>query len=137
MKNYISLKKAYFLIFYVSKFNFKKSRIWEKYSFKLKRLKKQFNFAKCSWVYRSSPKQNMLKEMIISQFWGRLFDSNNIPKLSLRSKEHHTIFGKKFKHYKNFRKTSPTRLEQKTKAQTLIQITDLSKNTQKFQKVQN
>ena len=39
--------------------------------------------------------------------------------------------------YKNFRKTSPTRLEQKTKAQTLIQITDLSKNTQKFQKVQN
>ena len=37
--------------------------------------------------------------------------------------------------YKNFQETSPTRLEQHTKAQTLIQIIDLSKNTQKLQLV--
>ena len=39
--------------------------------------------------------------------------------------------------YKNFQETSPKHLEQLTKTQTLIQITYLSKNTQKFQKVQN
>ena len=39
--------------------------------------------------------------------------------------------------YKNFQETSPKHLEQLKKTQTLIQITYLSKNTQKFQKVQN
>ena len=43
--------------------------------------------------------------------------------------------GVEFNH-KKFQKATPTYLEQDTKNQTLIQMIDCSKDTQKFQKIQ-
>ena len=44
--------------------------------------------------------------------------------------------GVEFNYKKNIQETTPTHLEQDTKGQTLIQMTNCSKDTQKFQKVQ-
>ena len=54
--------------------------------------------------------------------------------------EHHKTISKKCLgvefNYKKFQETTNTHLEQHTKNQTLIQMTNCRKDTQKFQKIQ-
>ena len=96
LKNYISLKNAYFLIFYMSKINFKKSRIKKKYQIKFKKssvilfFTGRFRVSRIRWK-QSSPKYSFIYSILES-----LSNSNEILNSSSRS-EDHTSFGNFFK----------------------------------------
>ena len=60
---------------------------------------------------------------------------HTVSKESIRKQFLKKYIGVEFNH-KKIQETTPTHLEQDTKSQTLIRMTNYSKDTQKFQKVQ-
>ena len=93
-KNISPSKRHVFLIFYVSKINFKKPRIEKKYLIKFKKSSGILFFQKSSRVSKTRRKRSPSKDSFISSIPKWISNSNETLNSSSRSEESHTSFGK-------------------------------------------